>query len=198
MLHFPLFSSHLELAHQTWHRLLSPGDTVVDATCGRGHDTLALSQLVLADGISGYVWGLDIQPSALAATHRRLAATLTPQQLARVTLHLGDHATPPPALLSHSLKLVVYNLGYLPGGDKTLVTTSENTLLSLHTFASHITPGGAISVMCYVGHPGGQTECDAILAWASTLPRHWNVCCHRWLNAENAPLWLLLQRAQSD
>lgn len=51
-----------EAAKAAWASLVSPGDTVVDATCGNGHDTLALARLV---GPHGCVIALDIQVSAV-------------------------------------------------------------------------------------------------------------------------------------
>ena len=41
---FSLFRSHLDLAHQYFESLLNIGDFVIDATCGNGHDTLALAR----------------------------------------------------------------------------------------------------------------------------------------------------------
>lgn len=191
---FPLFSNHLELARRRWRELLLPGDTVLDATCGRGHDTLALAQMVLTEE-NGALWALDIQADAIAATTSRLSASLTEGQLRRSYVELCDHATLPPSMAEVSLKLAVYNLGYLPGGDKSIITTAETTLHSLESVACHIAAGGALSIMCYVGHPGGAGESDGVMEWCRRLPpARWNVCCHRWLNVSRAPLWILCQR----
>ena len=46
------------LAHQIWGQLVSQGDVVVDATCGRGADTFWLAHAV---GPQGVVYALDIQ-----------------------------------------------------------------------------------------------------------------------------------------
>ena len=37
--------SHLTLAHALWRSTVRPGDVVVDATAGRGHDTAVLAEL---------------------------------------------------------------------------------------------------------------------------------------------------------
>ena len=46
------------IAQAVWTRFVRPGDTVVDATCGNGHDTKWLAQAV---GPSGRVFAFDIQ-----------------------------------------------------------------------------------------------------------------------------------------
>lgn len=53
------------------------------------------------------------------------------------------------------IRLVAFNLGYLPGGDKTIITQSETTLKALEVAKSIMVPGGLISLVVYVGHPGG-------------------------------------------
>jgi SAM-dependent methyltransferase len=191
---FPLFCDHLELARHWWQQLVRHGDTVLDATCGQGYDTLALARLALASD-KGTVFAVDIQPQAIAATEKRLADALSPEILERVVLLKHDHATVPVGLLAMPLTLAVYNLGYLPGSDKQLITTATGTLCSLQAVLPQIKAGGAISIMCYLGHPGGIAEYDAIIAWASLLPRTWSVCSHRWINATNTPGCILLQRA---
>lgn len=66
---------HLErntqLAHTYWYRSLQPGDIVLDATCGNGHDTLALAEYIGAP-ISGTLIALDIQERAIVRTRDRL------------------------------------------------------------------------------------------------------------------------------
>ena len=50
------------IAQAVWSRFVRPGDTVVDATCGNGHDTKWLAQAV---GPSGRVFAFDIQVCSL-------------------------------------------------------------------------------------------------------------------------------------
>lgn len=53
-------------------------------------------------------------------------------------------------------RLVAFNLGYLPGGDKGIITQSATTLLALEAAKELLLPGGVISIVAYVGHPGGR------------------------------------------
>ena len=105
-----------ERVHAALSEIIELGDLVVDATMGNGHDTLFLSQLV---GAEGHVWGLDIQEAALQSTQERLQespfknTTLTRASHERMHEHLPSHAI-------GKIKAVVFNLGYLPRGPKTL------------------------------------------------------------------------------
>jgi len=192
-------SPHLHLAHQLWRALLAPGDTVIDATCGKGQDTLRLAQLVTGPaGACGQVIGVDLQPQALEQAQNRLALHLSTPSYSRVRWHQGCHSQlghlPWVRALTPAPRLVVYNLGYLPGGDKSITTRVESTLSSLEGVAPWWPGGGALSITCYPGHPEGAEEERAILAWAARLPSAtWLVRHHRWINRPEAPslFWLV-------
>ena len=51
---------------RVWRKVVKPGDIVIDATCGNGHDALELVRMVCADNASGYVYAFDVQEDALA------------------------------------------------------------------------------------------------------------------------------------
>lgn len=192
---YSLFQSHLDLAHSYWERIVVPGDVVVDATCGNGHDTFRLCQLAL----TGQVYALDIQPKAIEKARAYLSEQLSKEQLQHLQLHVKCHSTFPSEIEAHSVKLIVYNLGYLPGGDKAITTQLSTTLQSLKAAMNLIKAGGAISITCYPGHLEGEKEENALLDLFQTLsPQEWSVCHHRWLNRQKAPSLLFLQKAQSN
>jgi hypothetical protein len=194
---YSLFRSHLDLAHQYWERLVKPGDLVIDATCGNGQDTLKLAQLAISSH-AGQVYACDIQPQAIEQSRDYLTKHLSTQQLLRLEWRLGCHSTFPSEIPPNSVKLIVYNLGYLPGGDKNRTTQTQTSLESLFQAQQLIIPGGAISLTCYPGHAEGSLEEEAILRYASHLPPHeWNCCHHRWLNREKSPSLLLLQKSNN-
>lgn len=195
MARFSIAQHAVSWAHTLWDKFISPGDQVVDATCGNGHDTSYLAQAVLT-GEQGRVWAIDLQQRAIDTTAQLLKESLTEAQLQRVDLVQGSHAPLPDAIEPESIQLIVYNLGYLPGADKTLTTFKESTLHSLQQALTLVKPGGAISVTCYPGHPEGKIEQEAVLEWASTLnPHTWCVLHHTWYNRNNAPSLLLIQKA---
>lgn len=182
---FPLFRSHLDLAHSYWTQLIEPTDFVIDATCGNGHDTLKLAQLAA----QGKVFGFDLQNTAIENTKVLLGNT------SNVHLEVRCHSTFPSSILPGSVKLIVYNLGYLPGGSKEMTTMTKTTLDSIKAALELIMPGGALSITCYPGHPQGAIEQEAILDFVKTLPpQTWNCCHHTWVNRQASPSLLLLQK----
>jgi SAM-dependent methyltransferase len=157
---------HLDQAHLYWKNLLKPSDRVIDATCGNGKDSLRLAELVP----EGHVYALDIQEIAL-----RKAKELIPYS--NISYLLQSHTILP----TGDFKLIVYNLGYLPGGNKDLTTLSSSTLESLEKAAQLITIGGALSITCYPGHPEGSREEEAVQRWVQRLDsKNWLIAHHFW------------------
>ncbi len=190
---YPFFS-HLPLAQEYWKKILRPGDEVVDATLGNGKDTLILSKIVL-QGPMGRVIGLDIQEEAISMAKRLLESSLTEQQLENVQLLKHSHADLPSLPTLSRLKLFVYNLGYLPGGDKHLTTLTSTTLVSIRQAMEILPAGGFISITCYPGHPEGAVEEESLLALCKGLPSHlWNICYHTWPNKIKSPTYFLIQK----
>lgn len=70
--------------------------------------------------------------------------------------HYALHLSPNSLLPLVCCRLVAFNLGYLPGGDKATITKSETTLQALEAAKRMLAPGGLISLVVYVGHPGGR------------------------------------------
>ncbi len=149
----------VERVHALHALTLSSGDLAIDATAGNGHDTLFLARNI---GPTGHVHAFDPQFAALEAT-RRLLRSQNLQR--RVTLHLTGHehmeATLPAGLLGHA-SAATFNLGYLPGGDKSLITRPASTLPALRAALRFLRPGGLLTVLAYQGHSGGKEECEAV------------------------------------
>lgn len=161
---------HLELAHRLWSELLLPTDTAIDATCGNGKDSLMLAQLLP----QGRVLALDIQERAIL--HSKEVLTGHPQ----VEFYLQSHVDFP---IGGGVKLIVYNLGYLPGSDKTVTTLTETTLQSVEKACHLVQKGGAVSIMCYPGHPEGAREEEALIKVMK------NVQHYRWKATSPSLIW---------
>lgn len=140
----------------------------VDCTAGNGHDTLFLAREV---GPDGRVWAFDVQEAAIAATRERLDGQ-GPDTAGRVTLIRAGHETlgrvlPPEA--AGGVWAATLNLGYLPGGNKSLVTRPDTTLAALAALAPLMAGGGVISAHCYLGQEGGEDEGAAVSSWFRSL-----------------------------
>ncbi|MBK8815081.1 MAG: methyltransferase domain-containing protein [Methylococcaceae bacterium] len=154
--------SLVKLAHQLVAEHVKPGDIVIDATVGNGHDTTFLLDLVLPDG---HVFGFDIQQTAIDQANRRLAAQMSNSCL---TLFRADHAAMRatiPLIYHGRIGMVMFNLGYLPGSVKHIKTQSKSTLAALAAAADLISLGGLITVVAYPGHDGGGDETRDVDQW---------------------------------
>jgi len=155
-------------AHELLARHLQPGDIAVDATAGNGHDTIFLSRQV---GAGGIVHAYDIQEKALENTRQRLTEAVCTHP---VHLHLQSHEHLLDTLPKHyrgRIAAVTFNLGYLPGSDHHTTTRSESTLEALQQSLVLLRPHGALSILAYRGHPGGQDEAVRVAEWCASQSR---------------------------
>lgn len=188
---YPLFQSHLDLAHDYWKRILKPGDLAIDATCGNGHDTFFLAELGILDKLYSY----DIQSNALKNASLKLES-LPLEIRQKVTFVHQSHQSFLSEIHNSSIKLIVYNLGFLPGGDKNVTTQLESTMQSIQSAMAILAAGGLISVTCYSGHEEGAKEEQALRSYLSALsPMEWSYSHQFWYNRRMAPSLILLQKA---
>jgi tRNA A58 N-methylase Trm61 len=154
------------LARHWVREVLCEGDLAIDATAGNGHDTLFLAECV---GPSGRVLAFDIQAGAVEATRERLERAGC---LQRVCIHHASHARMVEFVELATARVVMFNLGYLPGGDHTIITEPAETLTALEAAAACLMPGGVLSVVCYPGHPGGDEEAAHVENWLTARSAH--------------------------
>ena len=201
----PPVTSHLSLVPLLLGQTLAHGDIAVDATAGNGHDTLTLAKLVLqgeGGGQQGRVVSYDVQQKALEATKARLIGYFPPELVSdNVLLVERNHKsfTEVDSFLTglpiDSVKAFVYNLGYLPGGDKSITTDVSDTIHSLREAKGRTALGGLICVTCYRGHEGGHTELQQVKAeLASWEQSDWRVCNFEPLNWPMSPIVITAHR----
>lgn len=189
------FLSVLSTAHQWVAERIAPGDIVIDATAGRGVDTLALAELV---GAKGTVYAFDIQQEALDQTMERLRPLQAEGRQPQLLLKLENHsrmAEVVDAAAAGRTAAVMFNLGYLPGSDQTIVTEPSSTLAALQGALLLLRPGGIITCVLYPGHPGGAEEAAAVEAWASALPQELaQTVVYRQLQRSTAPYLIAVEK----
>ena len=171
----------LEMAHDFLAQVITPEDIVVDATMGNGHDTLFLAKL------AKQVYAFDIQNQALEKTSQRIQEA----GLTNVNLILQGHETVDQFVTE--VKAAIFNLGYLPSADKSIITQPQTTLDALEKLCQMLVKGGRIAIMIYYGHEGGDIERDAVLDFVSQLPQQeYTATIYRTLNQINNPPFLVM------
>jgi len=179
------------LAREVLSAAVQPGNRVIDATMGNGHDTLFLSRAV---GPSGRVWAFDIQEQAIAATEALLRQE---GLLSRAELHCCGHERMD-EFVKEKAHAVVFNLGWLPGGDHELTTRWETTRAAVEKSLDLLLPGGVLVICAYPGHAEGDRERKELVAFLSALDnRSWNVLRQVFLNAgPGAPECFVIQKSR--
>ena len=177
------------LAEDVLRRVIRPGDSVVDATMGNGHDTLMLCEAV---GPDGHVYAFDIQPQAVASAQARLREH---DMLSRASLFCAGHQEMD-AYVPGPVRAVVFNLGWLPGGDHTVTTRWETTRTAVEKALALLLPLGILVICAYPGHREGDRERAELTALLSGLSnRRYNVLHQRFLNASpGAPECFVVQK----
>ena len=186
-----IFSNLNLFAHYLVQKVLKPGDWAIDATAGNGKDTLFLAKTVTK---SGQVFAFDIQDQALEMTRNLLAVN---NALIGVQLIKTGHENMD-SIVSGKVKAVMFNLGYLPGGDHGVITRPETTLAGIRQALNLLDQGGIITITIYSAHPGGTEEKEAVEELVENLDsRKWNVLKWSFLNkSTNAPFIVVIYRKE--
>lgn len=155
------------LAMEITLKYIQEGDYVIDATCGNGHDTLCLAEAV---GTNGDVLALDLQRQALDSSKALLAEhdmnhVCFAQANFKDMQKYSSFAFP-----DRSPAAIVFNLGYLPGGDKSFTTNAEDSLRGLQAALELVRTDGVVTVVLYSGHEEGAVEKQLILEFLRQLP----------------------------
>lgn len=179
----------LPYARLLLEKTVKAGDTVVDATLGNGHDTVFLAGLV---GQQGQVFGFDIQEQAIINTVERLKEYHLED---RVTLFHSGHEHVKrliPEEFHGSIKGAIFNLGYLPGGDKSIVTTPQTTLQAVEALFEILAPEGIIVLVIYHGHDEGAIERDYLLTYLKQMDqKQAHVLQYQFINQKNNPPFIV-------
>ncbi|WP_422486717.1 tRNA (mnm(5)s(2)U34)-methyltransferase [Gudongella sp. DL1XJH-153] len=157
------------------------GQTCLDATAGNGMDTVTLANLV---GDCGLVYSFDIQKEAIKNTEELL---IRKNLRHRVNL-IEDSHVDIQEYIGHKIDFVVYNLGYLPGGDKAIRTDSSTTSKSIKNALEIMAPGAIMLITSYRGHEGGLLEYEAVKKITEGLDqKKYNVFEFKFINQKNNP-----------
>lgn len=174
-------------SHDLLKNVIVPGDTVVDATVGNGSDTVFLATLVEK---KGHVYGFDIQEEAIKQTQEKLLLTGLTEQVTLV--HAGHETFNQHVPETKEISAAIFNLGYLPKSDKSVITKPDTTLSAITQMLERLRKSGLLIIVVYYGHVGGVVEKDAVLAFCQNLDQtQYNVLQYGFINQKNSPPFVL-------
>ncbi|MFD2446504.1 class I SAM-dependent methyltransferase [Bacillus sp. CGMCC 1.16607] len=179
----------LQFARSLMEKAIQPGDIAVDSTLGNGHDTLFLANLV---GESGKVYGFDIQEQAILKSKQRLAEHHLENRA--ILFHKGHEHIQDliPPDYHGKVTAAIFNLGYLPGSDKSVVTKPDTTIAAIEQLLQIMASEGIIVLVIYHGHPEGATERDHLLQYVKNLDQQKaRVLLYQFLNQQNDPPFIV-------
>ena len=144
-------------------------------------------------GAQGRVYAIDVQEKALQNTRALLEENGLYERVALVQAGHEDLGS----LIKGPVDAVVFNLGYLPGGNHTITTRAETTLSALQSAVKLLRHGGRIGLIVYTGHTGGREEYEAVEDWASALdPENYGVIRINFINkGVNSPVVIVIERS---
>lgn len=170
---------------------ITPESTLADFTMGNGHDTLYLCSLVP----QGKVYAFDIQEQALINTRARLdEAGVTADA---VLIH--DSHSNAKKYIDTEIDAGMFNLGYRPGGDKSVHTMRESTLPAVKDAISMLKKGGVLVISVYPGHDEGRVEGEMLLEMLSEYDKKLYCVSHFHLvNSPDAPFVIAIEKYNKE
>lgn len=156
----------LTAAAASWIEIaLFDGALAVDATVGNGYDSLFLAHRV---GPKGKVLGFDVQKAALAGAREILKFV---GSIDRVSLIHDSHSRLAAYLPAEAtIAAAMFNLGYLPRGNRQIITKPETTIMALRSVLEHLAERGHVTLLVYRGHEGGVPEYQEVRHFLEQLP----------------------------
>lgn len=151
------------------HNLLLPyikeNQICIDATCGNGNDTLFLCRALKN---TGCVLAFDIQNDAINNTKE----ILDRNSYTNYKLFNQCHTKIKDVLIDQGIdkaNLIMFNLGFLPGGEKSITTETDKTMEAIKQAIELLEPNGILSVMVYPGHFEGSIESSTLDQYMDNL-----------------------------
>jgi predicted methyltransferase len=179
--------------HHYLATVLREGDCAIDLTAGNGHDAEFLLQHV---GPAGVVFAFDLQLAAIEATAKR--CEVWRDQLRLIHDCHSRLRESLPGEVRGNIGAVVGNLGYLPGGDREIITRAESSRVAVQEAFSLVRAGGVVSIIAYTGHPGGWDEAIAMRElFEQRRGPGWQIVVEGELAEDSGrPVWYLARKSE--
>ncbi len=180
--------SILTNVHETIKPVLHDQAIVIDATMGRGNDTLFLAQNAQR------VFAFDIQKEALESTK----SLLDSQGLTNVHL-INDGHENMAIHIAESIDVIIFNFGYLPNGNHQITTQVDTSLEAIKQGLELLKVGGIMALTMYRGHGEGFKESKAIENYCQALNAGvYHVLKYQFINKTKSPYTLFIKKLRSE
>ena len=174
--------SALNIINRIIDESVGEGDICIDATAGRGNDTLHLCRLV---GDTGHVTAFDIQQDAVDSTTELLKQH---GMAHRADVRLQSHSEMDSLFEEGTVSFITFNFGWLPKGDHNIFTKKDTSIQAIEKGLKLLKNGGMMSLIIYYGRETGFEERDALLEYLPTLDsRLYTVIEMPFVNRQNCP-----------
>lgn len=174
----------ITFAHNIIKEYITKESLTIDATVGNGYDTVFLAKH------AKHVYGFDIQQDALDNTLARCQK----EQLDNVTLFLTSHEHIRD-YLDQPIDACVFNLGYLPKGNKDITTKATSTITAINDVLPLISVKGVIAITIYIGHEEGKQEQKQLEEFFLSLDSSlYTVVRYQHINRPDAPYTVCIQK----
>ncbi|MGL5973204.1 MAG: tRNA (mnm(5)s(2)U34)-methyltransferase [Oscillospiraceae bacterium] len=176
----------VSFSHTLLNQHLSTTDISIDFTLGNGNDAAFLSQLC----IDGFVYGFDTQKIAIENSRNLMLQ----KNINNVKLILDSHSNLD-KYIDKEIGGGIFNLGYLPNGDKSITTNFETTKIAILKSLDILKKSGIIVIVCYTGHYGGLDEALSLENFCINLnSKHFNVISYKLINKKLCPFILAIYK----
>ncbi|GFR34306.1 tRNA (mnm(5)s(2)U34)-methyltransferase [Thermobrachium celere] len=174
------------LAHDIVKKVVVDGDCVVDATLGNGNDTIFLNSLTP----NGIVYSFEVQKHAVD----KFRSLIEEKKLKNIEVIHDGHENMD-KYIKTKVKAIMFNLGYLPGSDKTVTTKSDTTLKAVEKGLNILSPGGIMTIAAYIGHDEGEKEAEEVVKYVSQLDsKCYSIMKINFINRKNAPFLIVIEK----
>ncbi len=147
----------------------------LDMTLGNGNDSL--NMLELNNSIK--IYGFDIQKSCVD----KIKALNIENIYAINDSHINFDK-----YVDSDIDFAIFNLGYLPGGDKSITTDYDTVIHTIEKLLCAIKIDALIVITFYPGHKSGLDESINVLEYLNTLDqKRYNVVKYEFVNQINNP-----------
>lgn len=159
---------------------LEEKNVAIDGTLGNGHDSDFLSENF------NKVYSFEIQKEACLRYSQKNIHNV---KVINASHHLFKD------YVKEEVNCIMYNLGFLPGGNKEITTLHETSLESIKVGLNILCSGGIMTLCIYTGHDEGKKEESCILSYLKELPKNrFGVLVHSFLNRRNAPILVIIEK----